>query len=271
MARAGVLYEGQRLVTPPLPNVGPSLANAHRDALPLGHTPVRIRLEEGGPHFRYYNFGSSGVIGFVGELIFHRHGPLQLADLTISWLLGYRLGQIAWAKQLFVERVCTEMLSRSGVGFLSATWDATANQINGPGYTITGRISASGWGTSNVSGGMKISLAMNPSTPFDSATLLLGEVPAPWGAPQERLIPLGTVLRAACPYLISPATLWVLTRDDNLFVVPQPANSIVAHETGRTPLLISERSTSARKHERKKQGVEKRATIRSRRRKSRKK
>src|SRR5262245_64077534 len=73
LARAGVLYEGQLLQTPPVPPR--SLADARAHALPLGHMPVKLKLDGSGPLLRYDGFGAFGLSGLVGELIFHRHGP----------------------------------------------------------------------------------------------------------------------------------------------------------------------------------------------------
>jgi hypothetical protein len=220
MTRSGVLYEGQRLEVPRLSKL-PSLADARRHALPLGHAPVKLILEGKSPLFRYDGFGGFGVGWLVGELVFHRHGRLHLGELTDSNLLRYRLEQIAWAKALFVE-LCIQR-TVDGAGVFPAGYGAHHAYLHkGPGYTITGGIQF--WEKSHSIDGSnqgwccgQMRMAMDPGSLFDTATLVLGELPTPPGAPQEKVVPLGRVVRAACPHLVSPATLWTLTRDRTLF------------------------------------------------------
>jgi hypothetical protein len=272
LAEAGVLYEGQRLEAPPLPGRLRSLADAHRPALPLGHAPVRIRLDGSEPLVRYDASGVFGLSGLVGELIFHRHGPVHLGELTASRLLEYRCEQLAWAQGVFVAHVCTAGVARCDFTQPSTGPNVPQNpyQSGGPGYTITGRIGV--WQVINVHRGiidgptnLRVSLAMNPSALFDSATLVLGDLPAPPDAPPERLVPFGCVLRAACPHLISPAALRVLTSDEAFFPGPQPTPTMPEQEEGRTapratPLSAPQRKKSARKVGRNKPHIKKRAT-----------
>src|SRR4029434_10171456 len=128
-----------------------------------------------------------------------------------------RLEQLAWAKGLFVEHFCAPDKTPSYVAepATGSTVTQDAYHVSGLGYTITGRIGV--WRYLNVHKGLvasgfvasplnlRMRLALNPSALFDAATLVLGDLPAHAEAPPERVTPLGKVLRAACPQLISPA------------------------------------------------------------------
>jgi hypothetical protein len=271
LAAAGILYEGQCLEAPPLPGSPRALADAYRCALPLGHAPVKVRLDSGGPLFRYDSYGFIGVKGLVGELIFHRLGPVYLGELTAANLLGYRLEQLAWAKEVFLRHFCTATVACGSFPQLSTGPNVAWHRYydSGPGYAITGQIGA--WEFSNVNRcvtdgptDVRMSLEMNPAELFHSATLVLGDLPAPWGAPSERLVPLGRVLRAACPHLISPMALWMVTRDESAFLQPPPTPTMPAREADWTapratpPPSAPKRKKSAPTLKQKKRQVEKR-------------
>jgi hypothetical protein len=282
LARAGFLYEGQRVEVPPLPGRTWSLADARRPALPLGHAPVKIRLDGSGPLFRHEGFGVFGLSGFVGELVFHRHGDLHLGELTASRLLGYRLEQLAWARGVFVEHFSTAVVARCDFTQPSTGPNVMQNPYHwsGPGYTITGRIGV--WQVIHIHRGIvdgqaasvRTRLEMDPSAVFDSATLVLGDLPASWDAQAEKSVPIGRVLRAACPHLISPTVLWTLTRDETLLLQPPPTHTIPAPEVDWTAPLPSpsaaKRKQSPRKVGQKKAQAKKRSTTQATPRRSRK-
>jgi hypothetical protein len=249
LARAGVLYEGQRLAMPKLP-ARPQDPRARSPALPLGHAAVRIRFDGRQPLFRYVGFGVMGVSGFAGELTFYRDGPLNLVDLTPGRLLQYRLEQVAWAEGLFVEHFCTPALesdwplytTRSPLGPRITQHPC---ELRGPGYSICGRIGE--WRQVTVHDALlngpptySKMLAVNPSALFRAATLVLADA-APPGAPPERALPLGRVLRAACPHLIAPATLWTLAPDESFF--PQTTTPTLPAPDG--PLLAAAEASPA--------------------------
>ena len=105
---------------------------------------MKVRLDGSGPLFRYDGFGVLGLSGFVGEAIFHRHGHVHLGELTPGWLLGYRLDQLAWAQDLFVQHFCTT--GNVNGAFAPSTNGSHVALVpfhrSGPGYTITGTIGA---------------------------------------------------------------------------------------------------------------------------------
>ncbi len=239
LARAGVLYEGQCLEVPPARPQ--SLADADRHALPLGHAPVKVMLDGSEPLCRYDGFAAFGLSGLVGELIFHRHGNVHLGELSVGRLLLYRQEQLAWARGLFVHHFCAPCVSSRG-GLPASTGLEVARSpyhCRGPGYTITGQVGV--WwitnvhrGVANVPDEVQMLVAMNLSQLFDLATLVLGELPAPLDASPGKSVPLGRVLRAACPLLISPPDLWALTRDETCLVQSPPALDVPEQEVGWT-------------------------------------
>jgi hypothetical protein len=238
LARAGVLYEGQRLELPPLSPL-PSLADSRRLAQPLGHMPVRIKLDGSGPQFRFDGFGALAIAGLVGELILHRHGSLHLGELTPARLLGYRLEQVAWARELFLMQFCNPNLALQDFEPNSTGPCVPREAVHrcGPGYTITGHLGQ--WRVVNLQpnvalrrGEWRCSLALQTAALFQGATLALDDDAIPPEAAHERLLPLGRVLRAACPHLITPANLWVLTRDRSSFPQSQVSTYSPAQGNG---------------------------------------
>jgi hypothetical protein len=235
LARAGVLFEGQGLDLPPLSPL-PSLADSRRLAQQLAHLPVRIKLDGSGPLFRFDGFGAFAAMGLVGELTFHRHGALQLADLSPNRLLGYRLEQLAWASDLFHRQFCQEWSALNE--FEPTSTGPSVPRLpcrrTGLGYTITGNVGQ--WRVVNLQPNQakrrdewRCTVALKPAELFHGATLALDDECESADATQDRLMPFSRVLRAACPQLISPAALWVLTRDRSCF----PQGQVAAYE----PLL----------------------------------
>lgn len=243
VARAGVLYEGQVLLVPPLPEE-PVNPRARRRALPIGHAPVRIKFDGRTPLFRYVGFGVGGISGLAGELVFFRDGPVHLGELTAARLLQYKLEQTTWAENLFVEQFCPASLGGEHVCSVRSPTGPRVTQhpyeIRGPGYTITGRVGE--WRHVTVHTGItkehasasKI-LAVNPSQLFRMASLVLNDEPAPPGPGIERTVPLGRVLRAACPSQIAPATLWLLAPDESFFIPPEREEAPPADATATPP------------------------------------
>jgi hypothetical protein len=229
LARAGVLYEGQRLELPPPPEAPPN-SPALRPALPLRHAPVRLRFDGRQPLFRYVGFGVGGTGGFAGELTFTRAGAPNLGELSAGRLMQYRHEQIAWAVELFLERIVAPALHSDWPLYTTRTpagprITLRPCEIDGPGYTITGRIGE--WQQVSVhealvGGGPSYAkmLAVNPAALFRTASLVLADADAPAGGVPERSVPLGRVLRAACPHLIPPAALWMLAPGEPL-ALPQ--------------------------------------------------
>lgn len=250
LARAGVLFEGQRIDLPPLSPL-PSLADSKRLAQPLGHLPVRVKLDGSGPLFRFDGFGAFAVSGLVGELTFIRHGAVQVADLSPNRLLGYRLEQLAWASDLFVRQFCQ-------VGPALCDFDATSTGQNVPrlpfrsaglGFTISGNVGL--WRHVNLQPKAykrreewRCSLALKPTELFHGATLSLDDEVESSDATQDRLMPFSRVLRAACPQLITPAALWVLTRDRSCFPQGQVASYEPLLPTSDNGMPISEEAAA---------------------------
>lgn len=215
LLRSGLLYEGQRLVVAPLPAHPWSRAEAHQVARTVRHAPVKVRFDRSMPIFRHESFNCFGFSGFSGELIFHRYGNVQVEEISATRLLQYRLSQVAWARSLFLKKYC---------GYL-ANDGPSSYDVDDYRDTTTGNLES--WNTinhfgnqQNASGNVRVSFATDPSILFESATLLLGDVPLPPNSLPGKSISLGQVLRAACPNLISPASLWVFSRDDSF---AQPA------------------------------------------------
>jgi LysM domain-containing protein len=215
LARAGVLYQGQRLELPPLSPL-PSLADGRRLAQPVGHLPVRIKLDGSGPLFRFDGFGAFAIVGLVGELTFHRHGALPLSDLSPNRLLAYRLEQLRWAQNVFQQEFCGRAGSTREFEMTSTGPVVPRIEVQraGPGFTVLGNVGewrvVSALAPRHVS--WRCTVALRPATLFQAATLVLDEDP-PSGVAQDHLLPLGRVLRAACPQEMSSTSLWVLTRD----------------------------------------------------------
>jgi hypothetical protein len=286
LAQAGVLYEGQCLDVPLPPIKAQSLADARRHALPLGHAPVKVRLDGSGPLCRFDGFGAFGLCGLVGELIFHRHGHVHLGELSVSRLVGYRLEQIAWAKGLFVKHFCTaDLTHRSHLPPSTGPGPYVTPEpyhCRGPEYTIAGRVGV-WWNTTihkgivDVPNNLRMSLTLDVSKLFDLATLVLGELPAPLEASSGKTVPLGRALRAACPLQISPAELWALTRDETSFL-PTPSAPVrpATPEVGPAappaalPPGAPKPKKSGRKAGRKKHHVEKHSAKQAKSRTSRK-
>lgn len=272
-----MLYAGQRLETPPPAGGLSSRADAHRPALPLAHVPVRLRLDGSQPLLRYEGGGTFRLSGFAGELLFFRQGHVHLGEPTVANLFRHRLEQLAWAERLFVEHFTADMSDYF-------SWPRLFTRVHHgtcAGYTITGRIRIVEFipnrpQTNDTRTKLRISLTINPARLFQSATLVLGEMdlgcllqsttllfgdePAQWAAVLEKSIPLGRVLRSACPHSISPAELWTLTRDESSFQQPASAPVGNAEEVGPVPthaparLSAPSRKKPARRPGRKKPG-----------------
>lgn len=258
LAQAGVLYEGMRLEVPartPRPMI-----EAHRAARPLRHAPVRLRFD-GSPLIR--ELGGTAMHGFEGELTFHRHGTLHLREFSPTRLLAYRLQQIAWVTTVFAEQLGNLGLWGSCGSYIPRY--PVRVDLAGVGCTVTGNLGMWNHGTNSSAGSISSqwSWLTNPDVLFGSATLVLSDDSVLDNAPAEASLPLGRVIRAACPHLISPAVVWMFARDPLFFPAPTPSVSGSAPEANGT--MVESPPRQAKKPTRKKTHGAKSGKVKKRR------
>lgn len=230
LLRSGLLYEGQRLVVVPLPAHPWSRAEAHHVARAVRHAPVKVRFDRSKPILRHESFHSFGFSGLSGEMIFHRHGSVQLEEISTSRLLQYRQTQVAWAKGMFLSGYGNCFPHADQLSCYSCDYRDTISTRNLESWENINHFGKQQNTTENV----RVTFATDPSILFESAILLLGDVPLPSNSLPGNSISLGQVLRAACPDVISPSFLWVLSRDDSYTPQALPSLPPTANRTRHT-------------------------------------